>query len=108
MKCCFIGHKEIHNINELKDKLNRILIELIQRYNVDNFLFGDKSKFNDLALEVVKNLKNNFSFIKLINYPSNDWYKGQENENIEFNKKFLKREITKFNKYVYLDYYGKY
>lgn len=108
MKCCFIGHKKITITNELENKLSRILIILIKRYNVDTFLFGDRSEFNDFCLKIVKNLKKEYSNIKMISYPSNDWYKGQEKENIEFNKKILKNEITDYDNYIYLNYYGKF
>ena len=107
MNCCFIGHKKITITNELKSKLNRILIVLIRRYKVDTFLFGDRSEFNDFSLDVVKSLKNIYPYIKIIKYPSNDWYKGQEKENVEFNKIVLKNEITDFDEYVYLNYYDK-
>lgn len=108
MNCCFIGHKKITITNELKSKLNRILIVLINRYKVDTFLFGDRSEFNDFSLDVVKTLKNIYPYIKIIKYPSNDWYKGQEKENVEFNKIVLKNEIIDFDEYVYLNYYGKF
>ena len=106
--CCFIGHRKIENIEKIKTNLIRIINILIKRYNVNNFLFGDKSDFNNLCLEIVMTIKKDFPFIKLISYPSNDWYKGQEKENLEFNKRVLKKDLIDFDDYVYLDYYGKF
>ncbi len=51
--CCFIGHRTINETEELKTKLNDIIEKLIVESNVDTFLFGSKSQFNSLCLELV-------------------------------------------------------
>lgn len=108
MSCCFIGHRKITISKKLKTNLINILKNLITQKNVKNFLFGDRSAFNNFCLDIVSNLKDEFPFIKLISYPSNDWYRGEEKENVEFNKRVLNNIIIEFDDYKYLDYYGKF
>ena len=48
---CFFGHREINETEELKLKLTEIIEKLIVKKKVDTFLFGSKSKFNNLCLK---------------------------------------------------------
>lgn len=64
--CCFIGHREINETEELKEKLLKIIENLIINKGVDTFLFGSKSRFNSLCLELVSKLKETHSEIKRI------------------------------------------
>lgn len=64
--CCFIGHRTINETEELKSKLKEIIEKLILDNNVDTFLFGSKSRFNSLCLEIVTELKQNHPHIKRI------------------------------------------
>lgn len=64
--CCFFGHRTINETEELKNKLTRTIERLITDENVDTFFFGSKSRFNDLCLEIVTNLKNKHPHIKRI------------------------------------------
>lgn len=64
--CCFIGHRKINITEELVLKLNDIIEHLIVKNNVQIFLFGSKSVFNDLCVKVVTSLKKKYDFIKLI------------------------------------------
>lgn len=57
--CCFVGHRKIEVTNELKQNLRSIIESMITEYNVNNFLFGTRSEFNDLCLEIVTDLKKN-------------------------------------------------
>lgn len=104
---CFIGHKEIAINDELKNELNYMIKKLIREYKITNFLFGDKSEFNNLCVDVVSDLKDEYKNIKLIYYPSNDWYKGNEEENIKFVEKVFNISKIRYDKYIYLNYYGK-
>ena len=65
--CCFFGHRTINETEELKSKLNEIIEKLIVDENVDTFLFGSKSRFNSLCLELVTELKEKYPHIKRIN-----------------------------------------
>ena len=64
--CCFFGHRDFLETEELKNLLFRIVENLILNKNVDTFLFGSKSKFDKTCLEVVTKLKEKYSHIKRI------------------------------------------
>ena len=51
--CCFFGHRKINKTEELKSKLIEIIEKLIVEKHVDTFLFGSKSCFNSLCIELV-------------------------------------------------------
>ena len=79
--CCFIGHKNIKESEELKYNICKIIENLIQKEKVDTFLFGSKSRFNDLCYEIVTKIKEKHPHIKRIyvraEYPTiNDDYKN--------------------------------
>ena len=62
--CCFIGHRTINETEELKLKLCEIIEKLIVEENVNTFLFGSKSRFNDLCHELVTQIKEKYPHIK--------------------------------------------
>ena len=64
--CCFIGHRTINETEDLKSKLNEIIEKLIVDENVDTFLFGSKSRFNSLCLELVTKIKEKYPHIKRV------------------------------------------
>ena len=64
--CCFFGHRTINETDELKLKLYELIEKLIVDENVDTFLFGSKSRFNSLCLEVVTEIKEKYPHIKRI------------------------------------------
>ncbi len=64
--CCFFGHRTINETEELKSKLIEIIDRLIVDENVDTFLFGSKSQFNSLCLELVTEIKEKYPNIKRI------------------------------------------
>lgn len=66
--CSFFGHKEINLNTEIEKKVKGIVENLITCHNVLNFLFGSNSKFNDLCLLVVTDLKAKYPDIKRIAY----------------------------------------
>lgn len=79
--CCFFGHRETEITEKLKLKVLEIVENLVVDKNVDIFLFGSKSKFNDLCYDVVDDLKEKYPHIKRIyvraEYPYiNDNYKN--------------------------------
>ena len=55
--CCFIGHRKIEKTNALVNKLRCTIEKLIKDENVNAFLFGSKSQFNDLCYEITSELK---------------------------------------------------
>ncbi len=64
--CCFFGHRTINETEELKSKLYKIIEKLILEKQVDTFLFGSKSRFNSLCLELVTELKEKHPHIKRV------------------------------------------
>lgn len=64
--CCFFGHRTINETEELKSKLIEIIEKLIVDENVDTFLFGSKSQFNSLCLELVNEIKEKYPHIKRV------------------------------------------
>ena len=77
--CCFFGHREINETEELKNNLYKVIEDLIVIERVDTFLFGSKSQFDDLCHEIVTDLKEKHPHTKRIYVRSafqhiSDWY----------------------------------
>ncbi len=64
--CCFFGHRKIVLSEALKDRLYKNTEKLIVENNISTFLFGSKSKFDDLCYEVVCELKEKHPHIQRI------------------------------------------
>ena len=64
--CCFFGHRTINETEELKKNLCTAIEKLIKEENVDTFLFGSKSRFDSLCLELVTEIKQKYPHIKRI------------------------------------------
>lgn len=64
--CCFIGHREINETEELKQQLYSVIENLILKEKVDTFLFGSKSRFNSLCHEQVTKIKEKYPHIKRV------------------------------------------
>ncbi len=64
--CCFFGHRKINETEELKSMLIEIIEKLIVEERVDTFLFGSKSRFNSLCLELVTEIKEKYPHIKRV------------------------------------------
>ena len=65
MQICFIGHRTIEKTEELKILLKETVVTLIKK-GATSFLFGSKSVFNNLAWEVVTQLKKEYPYIKRV------------------------------------------
>ena len=77
--CCFFGHRKIDETAELKNRLYEIIENLIVNENVDTFLFGSKSEFDDLCHKIVTELKEKYPHIRRVYVRSAfqhipDWY----------------------------------
>lgn len=86
--CCYFGHRTINETAELKVKLFEVIEKLIVDEKVDTFLFGSKSRFNNLCLEVVTETKEKYPHIKRVyvraEYPYiSEHYKNYLLENYE-------------------------
>ena len=64
--CCFFGHRKTNATDDLIRRLTEAVENLITNKNVDTFLFGSKSEFDDLCLNIVTELKNKHPHIKRI------------------------------------------
>ena len=64
--CCVFGHRKINETVELRTQLFTTIEGLIVENGVDTFLFGSKSRFNDLCYEIVSELKEKYHHIKRV------------------------------------------
>ena len=55
--CSFFGHRDTPQTEELKQKVREIVEGLIVEEGVDTFLFGSRSKFDELCHMVFTELK---------------------------------------------------
>ena len=104
--CCFIGHRDIKETEELKLKLVETIEKLITQNSVDTFLFGSKSRFNDLCYEIVSKIKEKYPQIKRIfvraEYPDiNEQYTNYLLE--AFEDTFYPEHIRKSGKAAYIE-----
>lgn len=86
--CCFFGHRTINETERLRSKLSEIIEKLITDEKVDTFLFGSKSEFDRLCLQIVTELKEKYPHIKRVyvraEYPYiSDHYKNYLLESYE-------------------------
>jgi len=65
-KCCFCGHRSIELTTKLKERLIKVIEDLIALKGVKVFLFGSKSEFDDLCYKVVTDLKEKYPHIKRV------------------------------------------
>ena len=66
MICCFLGHREICETEELRAQLFRLIEDLVTNKEVDTFLFGSKSQFNSLCYELVTQAQEKYPHIRRI------------------------------------------
>lgn len=66
MVACFIGHRKTSIDNSFILRLENCLKELITCDNVDTFLFGSRSEFDDICLQTVTELKKIYAHIKRV------------------------------------------
>ena len=64
--CCFFGHRKVEITDELRNKLCNSVEKLIVEENIDTFLFGSRSQFDDLCYQIVSELKEEYHCIKRI------------------------------------------
>ena len=64
--CSFFGHRDTPQTDELKHKVRERVERLIVEEDVDTFLFGSRSKFDELCHIVVTELKEKHPHIKRI------------------------------------------
>ena len=101
--CCIIGHRDFEKNKESELKLKNIVTDLIEKENVDVFLFGSKSKFIDFCYDIVTECKKIYSNLKRIlvraEYPiiSNDYYEYLKNfheDSYFYNEKLISNKFS--------------
>ena len=78
--CCFIGHRKIPDSNELFYAVKNTIQSLINA-GVTTFLFGSKSKFNDLCLKIVTSFKEDYPYLIRVFVRAEYEYINQDYEN---------------------------
>ena len=66
--CSFFGHRDTQATEELQQTIRETVEYLITQRQVDTFLFGSRSNFNDLCHLVVSQLKEKYPHIQRIAY----------------------------------------
>lgn len=64
--CCFLGHREIDENENLKAEIRSIVSDLIENKGIDTFFFGSRSDFNSLCHSIVSDLKENYPHIRRV------------------------------------------
>lgn len=64
--CSFFGHRDTPQTEELKQKVREAVERLIIEEGVDTFLFGSRSKFDELCHIVVTELQEMYPHIRRI------------------------------------------
>ena len=62
----FIGHRKLQFDNGFRQQLKELILSLIDDRNADTFLFGSRSDFNNLCLEVVTEIQKERPNIKRV------------------------------------------
>ena len=104
--CCFFGHRKIKETKELKENIFKIIEFLIKNEAVDTFLFGSKSKFNDICLDAVTDIKKKYNHIKRIYVRAEFPYIDEEYKHYlleHYEETYFPKNIIKAGKFVYIE-----
>lgn len=104
--CCFFGHREINDTEDLRLKITETVELLINEKGVDAFLFGSKSTFDKLCLELVTEIKKKYPHIKRVyvraEYPYID--EGYERFLLQsYDETYFPQKILGAGKSVYIE-----
>ena len=104
--CCIFGHRVIRESEDLKERLYSSIESMILNEKVDTFLFGSKSQFNDLCLDLVNRMKEKYPHIKRIyvraEYPNiNKQYENYLSERYEYS--YYPSKLRNSGKSVYVE-----
>lgn len=65
---CFIGHRKIKDSPELRERVKKVIDNLITEKGITNFLFGDHSEFDSLCYETVTEMQKVYPHIRRIHF----------------------------------------
>ena len=85
--CCFIGHRQIEITDELVDRLN-LLVENLIKKGVKRFIFGSRSEFDSLCHSIVTKLKIKYPEIIRVVYNTKSEAAVYETERSRFEKSY--------------------
>lgn len=88
--CSFFGHRKIKITKMLRNKVYGIVEDLITQKSVMVFLFGSKSQFDNLCLQVVSELKQKYPYIQRVAYTCKSESCILENEKKQWEQIFSK------------------
>ena len=105
MQACFIGHRTINTTEELKNLLRTTIVDLIHK-GVTTFLFGSKSQFDSLSLEIVTKIKEAHPSIKRIYVRASYQYISEPYEKYlleSYDETYFPKKLEKAGKYSYVE-----
>ena len=76
--CSFFGHRDTESTPELKTRLEGAIVKLIVEQGVQYFLFGSASKFDELCLQTVTDIKKKYPEIVRIYVRAKERYLTEE------------------------------
>ena len=62
--CSFFGHRKIADSEALRQRIQNAIVDLIENYGVNVFLFGSRSDFDSLCHAIVTELKEEYPHIQ--------------------------------------------
>ena len=92
--CCFIGHRNVPDTEELRQIIKKTVEELIQKHGVTLFLFGSRSNFDLFCYDVVTELQETYPNIQRIAYTCRHEYVTMK-ENKEQEEQLLSAVLKK-------------
>ena len=104
--CCFFGHRTIKETKELKSRLNITIEKLIVEEKVSTFLFGSKSRFDDLCYELVTELKEKYPYLKRVYVRAEYPYVSDDYKNYllkSYDDTYYPQKIINSGKAVYVE-----
>ena len=104
--CCVFGHRSVTESPQLYKTLYNTIEKMIVNDHVDTFLFGSKSRFNDLCHDVVTQIKEKHPHIRRIyvraEYPHiSEQYKNYLLE--QYEDTYYPERILGSNRSVYIE-----
>lgn len=105
MIVCFIGHRKIQYSNYLKENIYNTVKELIVK-GANCFLFGSRSEFNDICLDIVTEMQKTYSHIKRIYVRSQYLHISKLYENYllqSYDETYFPVKLKSAGKYAYVE-----
>lgn len=104
--CCFFGHRKIDETEKLQDILYATIEKLIVDEGVNVFLFGSKSKFDELCYRIVTEIKKKYNNIIRVYVRAEFMYIREEYENYlltKYEETYYPEKIIGSGKAVYIE-----